>query len=107
MYAAQLKRKPEFQHLNKSTHLVNHFNKMQMHQLENLKNELEFKKAKAQSIALRNKTLQFRDKINYTNELNKIRGYLSSYDHRFPIGTIDRLENRIKELKKLGAEITN
>ena len=107
MYAAQLKQKPEFKHLNRSApHLVNHYNKMQTHQLENIKRELELKKAKSQSIALRNKTLEYRDKVNYQNELDRIRGYLSRQDTRLPIGTIERLKNREEELKKLGAHIT-
>ena len=106
MYAAQLKRKPEFQHhRNRQTQLVDRYNKMQLHQIENIKNELEYKKAKAQSTALRNKTLQYRDKINYANELDKIRGYLS--DTRLPMGNIERLKRREEELKKLGAEISN
>ena len=107
MYAAQLKRKPEFKDITKSAHQVNRFSKMQTHQLENIKKELELKKAKAQSVALRNKMLEYKDKINYTNELNRIRGYLSRHDTRFPIGTIERLKNREEELKKLGAHITD
>ena len=47
MYAAQLKQKPEFKHLTRSSpHLVNHYNKIQIHQLENIKKELKLKKAK-------------------------------------------------------------
>ena len=81
---------------------------MQPHQLENLKMDLELKKAtKAQSIAMRDKTLQYRDKINYQNELDRIRGYLSSYDNHFPIGTVKRLRDREYELKKLGAKMVN
>ena len=106
MYAAQLNQKPEFKHLTKSTRLVNHYNKMQTHQLENVKKELELKKARAQSIAMRNKMLDYKDKVNYQNELDRIRGYLSRHDTRFPIGTIERLKNREEELKKLGAHIT-
>ena len=79
---------------------------MQTHQLENLKRELELKQAKQQSTAMRNKLLQYRDKVNYQNELDRIRGYLSSYDTRFPIGTVKRLRDREYELKKLGAQIT-
>jgi hypothetical protein len=79
---------------------------MQTHHLENIKKELELKKARAQSIAMRNKMLDYRDKVNYSNELDRIRGYLSRNDTRFPIGTIERLKNREEELKKLGAHIT-
>jgi hypothetical protein len=106
MYAAQLRQKPEFSHLPKPKYTVNHLSKMQTHQLENLKRELELKQAKQQSTAMRNKLLQYRDKVNYQNELDRIRGYLSSYDTRFPIGTVKRLRDREDELKKLGAQIT-
>ena len=50
--------------------------------------------------------LDYKDKVNYQNELDRIRGYLSGNDTRFPIGTIERLKNREEELKKLGAHIT-
>ena len=106
MYAAQLRQKPEFSHLPKPKYTVNHLSKMQTHQLENLKRELELKQAKQQSTAMRNKLLQYRDKVNYQNELDRIRGYLSSYDTRFPLGTVKRLRDREYELKKLGAQIT-
>jgi hypothetical protein len=106
MYAAQLRQKPEFSHLPKPKYTVSHLSKMQTHQLENLKRELELKQAKQQSTAMRNKLLQYRDKVNYQNELDRIRGYLSSYDTRFPIGTVKRLRDREYELKKLGAQIT-
>ena len=106
MYAAQLRQKAEFKHLPKPKYALSHYSKMQTHQVENLKRELELKQAKAQSIVMRNKTLQYRDKINYQNELDRIRGYLSSYDTRFPLGTAKRLRDREYELKKLGAQIT-
>jgi predicted RNase H-like nuclease len=106
MYAAQLRQKPEFKHLKNPTYHINHYSKMQTHQLENLKRDLELKKARQQSTAMRNKLLQYRDKVNYQNELDRIRGYLSSYDNRFPIGTVKRLRDREYELKKLGAQIT-
>jgi predicted RNase H-like nuclease len=106
MYAVQLRQKPEFKHLKNPTYHINHYSKMQTHQLENLKRDLELKKARQQSTAMRNKLLQYRDKVNYQNELDRIRGYLSSYDNRFPIGTVKRLRDREYELKKLGAQIT-
>ena len=106
MYAAQLKRKPEFKDITRSSQKINTFNKMQTHQLETIKKELELKKAKAQSMAMRNKMLDHSNKVNYQNEMDRIRGYLSTHDTRFPIGTIERLKNREEELKKLGAHIT-
>jgi hypothetical protein len=51
--------------------------------------------------------IEHQNKINYINEIDRIRGYLSSYDTRFPIGTIDRLKKREDELKKLVHNITN
>ena len=106
MHAAQLKRKPEFKDKTRSSDKMNTFSKMQTHHLENIKKELELKKARAQSIAMRNKMLDYKDKVNYQNELDRIRGYISSRDTRFPIGSIERLKNREEELKKLGAHIT-
>ena len=50
--------------------------------------------------------LEYRDKINYQNALDRIRGYISTHDTRFPIGTIETLKKREEELKKLGAHIT-
>ena len=107
MLAAQLRQKAEFRHMKKPTYAPNHYGKMQTHQLENLKRDLELKQAKAQSTAMRNKTVQYRDKINYQNELDRIRGELSRNDTRLPAGTIDRLNRRREELKKLGAGISN
>jgi hypothetical protein len=51
--------------------------------------------------------IEHQNKTNYINEIDRIRGYLSSYDTRFPIGTIDRLKKREDELKKLVHHITN
>ena len=45
--------------------------------------------------------------MNYTNEVNRIRGILSQNDTRFPIGTREKLIQRVNELKKLGAEIVD
>ena len=106
MYAAQLRQKAEFKHLAKPKYAVNHYSKMQSHQLENLKRELELKRAKAQSTAMRNKTVQYRDKVNYQNEADRIRGELSRTDTRLPDGTIERLKERVEQLKKLGGQIT-
>ena len=83
------------------------FSKMQTHQLENIKRELELKKAKGQSVSMRNKMLDYKDKVNYQNEMDRIRGYLSQRDTRFPIGTVERMKKTEEEFKKLGAHITN
>ena len=107
MYAAQLKMKPEYKDIKRTLDQYNKYRDLQTHQLDNLKRELEAKRAKAQSIALRNKMIEHQNKTNYINEIDRIRGYLSSYDTRFPIGTIDRLKKREEELKKLVHHITN
>ena len=102
-----MKRKPEFKDITRSRDKINTFSKMQTHQLETIKKELELKQAKSQSIVMRNKMLDYSNKVNYQNEMDRIRGYLSRHDTRFPIGTIERLKNREEELKQLGAHITN
>ena len=103
MYAAQLRQKAEFKHLAKPKYAVNHYSKMQSHQLENLKRELELKQAKAQSTAMRNKTVQYRDKVNYQNEADRISGYLNRGGPRLDGGTVERLRRREAELKNLKA----
>ncbi len=54
---------------------------------------------------MRNKTLEYRDKVNYQNEMDRIRGYLSNT--RLPVATLERLHRRQEELKNLGAQIAN
>jgi hypothetical protein len=105
MYSAQLRLHPEFKHIKKPTYSVSHFSKIQTHQLENLKRELELKQARSQATVLRNKTLQYRDKVNYQSELDRIRGELSNT--RLPVESVHRLRNRMRELRNLGADITN
>ena len=50
---------------------------------------------------MRNKMLEYQGKVNYQNELDRIRGYISTHDARFHIGTIERLKKREEELKKI------
>ena len=107
MYAAQLRQKAEFKHIPKPKYVLSHYSKKQSHQLENLKRDLELKKAKVQSTAMRNKTLEYRDKVNYQNEMDRIRGYLTRSATRLPDGTVERLHRRQEELKKLGTQIAN
>ena len=73
----------------------------------NLKNFLEAQKNKKASILYRKNLLEHRDKINYTNEVLRIRGILSQNDTRLPAGTIKHLKDRVEYLKKLGAQITD
>ena len=101
MYASK------FKHTPKATHSLGYYTKMQSHQLENLKKELELKQVGPQSNAMRHKLLEYRDKINYQNEMDRIRGYLTRAGPRLPQTTVERLRKRQKELKKLGAKIAN
>ena len=74
---------------------------------ENLNRELEARKTKQGRVLFRKQLMENQDKINYTNELNRIRGELSRYDNRFPILTLENLYNRSMKLKELGAKITD
>jgi len=106
MYAALLRQRPEFRDIKRSNNDYNKYRNMQLHQLENIKKELELKKAKAQSVEMRQKLLEYRDKVNYQNELVRITNYLSQNDVRFPIGDLRRLKKKEKELKDLVKHIT-
>ena len=68
---------------------------------ENLKKELEAKATKVANLNYRKKLKQQQDKENYVNEIHRIRGVLSLSDNRLPIGTRDRLTQRIKEIENL------
>ena len=68
---------------------------------ENFKKELEAKATKVANLNYRKKLKQQQDKDNYVNEIHRIRGVLSLSDNRLPIGTRERLQNRIKEIEKL------
>ena len=73
----------------------------QLKYLEQVKKELEAKKSKVASISYRKKLKQQQDKENYLSELHRIRGVLSLSDNRLPIGTRERLTQRIKDIQNL------
>ena len=73
----------------------------QMKYLEQLKQELEARKSKVANISYRKKLRQMQDKENYISEIHRIRGVLSQNDNRLPIGTRDRLNQRIKDIQNL------
>ena len=79
----------------------------QIKYLENVQREMEARKTKVANTLYRNKLREHQNKLNYANELHRIRGVLSQNDTRLPIGTRERLNERVKELKRLGASITN
>ena len=74
---------------------------------EDLNRELEARKTKSARILYRKQLLENQNKMNYTNEVNRIRGILSQNDTRFPIGTREKLKERIEKLKELGAQISD
>ena len=104
MYSARLKQKPEYSNLKQAINQVNKYRDMQLHNLENVKKEIELRNAKGNSILLRKKLVEHQNKLNYTNELDRIRGELSRHENRFPIGTKERLEARAKHLREMGAK---
>ena len=79
-----------------STHLNN-----QIRYFQNVKRELEARQTKVANLSYRNKLKQQQNKENYLNEIQRIRGELSKNDNRLPIGTRERLEKRVEEIKKL------
>ena len=74
---------------------------------ENVKKELEAMRTKQAKILFRKKLMEHQDKVNYTNEVNRLRGELSRNDARFPIGTREKIIARVNELKRLGATIAD
>ena len=66
-----------------------------------MRKELELRNSKVGNISYRKKIKEQQDKENYLSEIHRIRGVLSASDTRLPIGTRERLENRIKEIKNL------
>ena len=97
MYAAQLRQKPEYKDLKRAVDNVNKYSALQHHQLDNLRNELENRAAKSNLRSYRKKLIDHQNKINYTNEIQRIRGYLSELGPRFTT-TREALEKRKKKL---------
>ena len=73
----------------------------QIKYLEQVKKELEARKSKVGNLHYRKKLKQQQDKENYITEIHRIRGVLSQNDNRLPIGTRERLEQRIQDIKDL------
>ena len=100
MYAAQLRQKPEYRDLKRADDNLKKYRDLH-HQLKNLMKELENVKA-----SYRNKLIDHQNKINYTNEIQRIRGYLSEFGPRFTT-TREALEKRKKKLIELGGKIVD
>lgn len=94
-----LRKKPTFEQLNTSGRypMLNN----QLNYLQSLKKEIEGRKFKAAKTSYRNKLREQQDRDNYMNEIYRIRGELSKNDNRLPIGTRERLEKRVEEIKNL------
>jgi hypothetical protein len=75
------------------------------HYFKNVRDELEAKKTKAQSVAVRKKMLDDQKKLNYTQELDRIRGILSCIEPSLRNESIDNLRRREEQLKTMGAKI--
>jgi len=73
----------------------------QLKYLEEVKRELELRKSKVANISYRKKLRENQNRENYLSELHRIRGVLSLSDNRLPIGTRERLEQRVKDIEKL------
>ena len=73
----------------------------QLKYLEEVKRELEARKSKVANISYRKKLRENQNKENYLSEIHRIRGVLSQNDNRLPIGTKERLEQRIKDIQNL------
>ena len=73
----------------------------QMKYLEQVKRELELRKSRVANISYRKKLRENQNKENYLSEIHRIRGVLSQNDNRLPIGTKERLEQRIKDIQNL------
>ena len=79
--------------------------KLSLKASENLQRELDAHHTRKASILYRHNLLEHQNKINYTNELNRIRGELSRNDNRLPQGTREHLKERIEALEKLGGKL--
>ena len=79
----------------------------QIYCLNNVQRELDARQTKVANALYRNKLREHQNTLNFTNELHRVRGILSQNDTRLPIGTRDRLNQRVDELKKLGANIAD
>ena len=115
MYKNELRKRvePSRTDINKSittlfsSQYPNKFTNSSLNYYDNLKRELEARKTRKGKVLFRKQLLENQEKLNYTNELDRIRGYLSTYDSRFPTLTLENLKNKVLKLKELGAKITD
>ena len=79
---------------------------MQHNQLDNMSKELEMRKSKSSTASAKKKLIDHQNKINYTNEIQRIRGYLWELGPRFTT-TQETLEKRKKKLIELRSKIVD
>ena len=115
MYKNELRKRvePSRNYINKSITTLfsgsypNIYTNNSLNYYENLKRELDARKTRKRRVLFRTQLLENQEKLNYTNELDRIRGYLSTYDSKFPTLTLENLKNKVLKLKELGAKITD
>ena len=106
MYAAQLRQKPEYRDLKRADNNFKKYRDLQHHQLKNIMKERENVKARSSLASYRNKLIDHQNKTNYTNEIQRIRGYLSELGPRFTT-TREAVEKRKQKLLELGGTIVD
>lgn len=72
---------------------------------KHLKTLLEAHETKAKSIIFRKNLIEHQHRINYTNEIDRLRGEATKTNA--PYHHIEQFYNRIKNLKELGGEIVD
>ena len=88
---------PKINHSHREDAIIN-----RIHYWNRVKHMMEMHELKHKSIHFRKKLLEDRAKVNYQNEYDRIRGTLAH--SVVPIQTKRNIENRMKDLEKLGAQ---
>ena len=85
------------------THQKVHAIEQHPHYFKHVKDLLETRQTKAQSINMRNTIIERQNRLNYTLELERINGILSQTIPYLRDDSIDRLKRRKAMLESLGA----
>ena len=86
---------------NVDKHIINY-----LHHFKRQQKIFDAHATKASSVILRKKFLDDQKRTNYQNEYDRIRGELSSTAVTNTHGTKAHLENRVRQLERLGASAT-
>ena len=68
---------------------------------KNLKDLVEAHKSRSASLLYRKKLKEHQDKVNYTNEIQRIRGELSRNDTRLPIGNTRYIRKKDSKVERV------